>query len=62
VAASAQRAFRPALSIGLKASAARFASSNSAIHGKIHQVIGAVVDGKRKFFPTTTTSSGSNDT
>jgi hypothetical protein len=36
----------------LKASAARFASSDSALHGKIHQVIGAVVDGRREFFPT----------
>jgi len=49
---ASQRAFRPALSTGLKASAARFASSDSALHGKIHQVIGAVVDGRRRFFPT----------
>jgi hypothetical protein len=46
--AAAQRAFRPALSTGLKASAARFASTDSAKHGKIHQVIGAVVDGVLK--------------
>jgi hypothetical protein len=52
MAAAAQRAFRPALTTGLKASAARFASTDAALHGKIHQVIGAVVDGMRKFFPT----------
>jgi hypothetical protein len=47
---ASQRAFKPALSTGLKASAARFASSDSALHGKIHQVIGAVVDGMRRSF------------
>lgn len=43
--ASARSAFRPSVSTGLKAAGARFASDN-AIHGKIHQVIGAVVDVK----------------
>jgi F-type H+-transporting ATPase subunit beta len=40
----------------LKASAARFSSNDSALHGKIHQVIGAVVDGRREFFPTRSSS------
>jgi hypothetical protein len=51
MAAAAQRAFRPALSTGMKVAAARYASSDSPLQGKIHQVIGAVVDGTRKFFP-----------
>lgn len=42
---ASRTAFRPAVSTGLRAASARFAS-DSAIHGKIHQVIGAVVDGK----------------
>ncbi|TGO51477.1 hypothetical protein BCON_0160g00020 [Botryotinia convoluta] len=42
---ASRSAFRPALSTGLRAASARFAS-DSAIHGKIHQVIGAVVDVK----------------
>lgn len=36
---------RPAVSTGLRAGAARFAS-DTALQGKIHQVIGAVVDGE----------------
>lgn len=40
MAAASRTAFRPALQTGL-----RFASTE-AIHGKIHQVIGAVVDVK----------------
>ncbi|TVY93512.1 ATP synthase subunit beta, mitochondrial [Lachnellula willkommii] len=40
-------AFRPAVSSNvLRASAARFASTDSALKGKIHQVIGAIVDVK----------------
>ncbi|KAK6596834.1 ATP synthase F1, partial [Botrytis cinerea] len=42
---ASRSAFRPALSTGLRAASARFAS-DSAVHGKIHQVIGAVVDVK----------------
>jgi hypothetical protein len=42
---ASRSSFRPAVSTGLRASAARFAS-DSALHGKIHQVIGAVVDGE----------------
>ncbi|TGO42021.1 hypothetical protein BHYA_0013g00240 [Botrytis hyacinthi] len=42
---ASRSAFRPALSTGLRAASARYAS-DSAIHGKIHQVIGAVVDVK----------------
>ncbi|KAG9236137.1 alpha-glucan branching enzyme [Amylocarpus encephaloides] len=42
---ASRSAFRPTVSTGLRASTARFAS-DSAIHGKIHQVIGAVVDVK----------------
>jgi len=42
---ASRSAFRPAVSTGLRAGAARFAS-DTALHGKIHQVIGAVVDGK----------------
>ncbi len=42
---ASRSAFRPAVSTGLKAAGARFAS-DSALHGKIHQVIGAVVDGE----------------
>lgn len=49
--ALAKQAFRlstrPAVSNNvLRASAARFASTDSALKGKIHQVIGAIVDGK----------------
>jgi hypothetical protein len=39
-----KKSFAPALS-------ARFASTDSAKDGKIHQVIGAVVDGTQKLFP-----------
>ena len=42
---ASRSAFRPAVSTGLRAASARFAS-DSALHGKIHQVIGAVVDGE----------------
>ena len=42
---ASRSAFRPAVTTGLRAASARFAS-DSAIHGKIHQVIGAVVDGE----------------
>jgi hypothetical protein len=52
LAAASQRAFRPVASNGLKVSSARFASSDDAKHGKIHQVIGAVVDGRRKSLST----------
>ena len=44
--ASRAAAFRPAVSTGLRAAAARYASTDSSLTGKIHQVIGAVVDGK----------------
>ena len=40
-----RRAFEPLRKNALPAIAARFASSDSAKNGKIHQVIGAVVDG-----------------
>jgi hypothetical protein len=48
------------VSTGLRAASARFAS-DSAVHGKIHQVIGAVVDGEwqEKFFSATTSKFGS---
>ncbi|ELR08810.1 atp2, beta subunit of the F1 sector of mitochondrial F1F0 ATP synthase [Pseudogymnoascus destructans] len=46
VAAASRNALRPAARTGLKASAARFASTDASSHGKIHQVIGAVVDVK----------------
>jgi F-type H+-transporting ATPase subunit beta len=42
---STRRAFEPLRKHALPAVAARFASSDSAKQGKIHQVIGAVVDG-----------------
>jgi F-type H+-transporting ATPase subunit beta len=42
---STRRAFEPLRKHALPAIAARFASSDSAKQGKIHQVIGAVVDG-----------------
>ena len=48
MAAASRNALRPAARTGLKASAARFASTDASSHGKIHQVIGAVVDGKLK--------------
>jgi F-type H+-transporting ATPase subunit beta len=43
---SVQRTFRPITKSFAPALSARFASSDSAKDGKIHQVIGAVVDGK----------------
>jgi hypothetical protein len=59
---ASRSAFRPAVSTGLRASAARFAS-DSAIHGKIHQVIGAIVDGEcpENSSSTTTSSSASSE-
>lgn len=45
MAAASRSAFRQN---GLKATAARFASTDAILHGKIHQVIGAVVDGTLK--------------
>ena len=44
-----RRAFQPIKANLAPALSARFASSDSARDGKIHQVIGAVVDGMRKF-------------
>ena len=49
--ATVQRAFQPIKSNFAPALSARFASTDSARDGKIHQVIGAVVDGTRKLFP-----------
>jgi hypothetical protein len=42
---ASRRAFRPAIVTGFRAASARFAS-DTALYGKIYQVIGAVVDGK----------------
>ncbi|EPQ64577.1 Beta subunit of the F1 sector of mitochondrial F1F0 ATP synthase [Blumeria graminis f. sp. tritici 96224] len=42
---ASRSAFKPSLYTCSKVYGSRFAS-DSAIHGKIHQVIGAVVDGK----------------
>ena len=44
-----RRAFQPITTNLAPALSSRFASSDSARDGKIHQVIGAVVDGMRKF-------------
>merc|ERR1712093_844910 len=43
---ASKSAFRPAVSTGLRVAGARFASGDASLHGKIHQVIGAVVDVK----------------
>lgn len=50
--ATVQRAFQPIKKSFAPALSARFASTDSAKDGKIHQVIGAVVDGTRKTFPS----------
>ena len=46
-----RRAFQPIKTNFAPALSARFASNDSVKDGKVHQVIGAVVDGMRKFCP-----------
>ena len=49
--ATLQRAFQPIKPSFAPALSQRFASTDASKDGKIHQVIGAVVDGMRKPFP-----------